>query len=297
VAVLFPARQFPTLLGISLGVGLAGGLAATAPFERAVHAWGWRPSLLGVGLLCAMALPAAAILARAAREKDARRAPGAAGPALRAILRNRGIIPVLVVASVNFSTYFLFQAILGKKLLLDYYGMPSAPAAGFIFIMMAVTIGCVLLGGPLSRLLGDRRKPVLLAATLSTFAGVLLLAASLLLELRGGWVPAGYCLLAVTNLGSPVSNALMKELNPANAVGTAVGVSNATCYLLTAAVTSMAGIVMDRFHAAAAILNGALIYPREAYLTILLCCAALLAISLIAAFFVRETYGRTAKNE
>jgi hypothetical protein len=85
----------------------------------------------------------------------------------------------------------------------------------------------------------------------------------------------------------------MKELNPPGLLGTAIGTLNAASYLTVAVVTTAAGAIMDRYESAATRTEAAVVYPREAYLSILGLCLALSALAfLLAAAFMRETRGR-----
>ena len=45
---LFAPRHFAGLLGLAMLAGYVGNIAATLPFERAVHSFGWRDTLLAV---------------------------------------------------------------------------------------------------------------------------------------------------------------------------------------------------------------------------------------------------------
>jgi MFS family permease len=292
VDMLYGPRLFSQLLSVTVFLGCVGGLAGTFPFERAVSQWGWRGSMLGAGILCSLALIVAMLLFR--KTRDVMQYASRTSPlVVKAILANRSTWPLLVVLPLTFSIYFLLQATIGKKFLLDYCGMSSSLAASITFIMMLVSMAAALAGGFLPRLISDQRKPLMIAAVICVISGCGLLLVLLHLGINStGWFLLAYILLALSMIASPLGSTLMKELNPPEAVGTSIGVSNGMCYVAVALLTTVAGSVMDRFRDAAVTTATAIIYPREAYAVTLLICIALALIALVSAFFLRETRGR-----
>jgi MFS family permease len=293
---LFHTRYFPPLQSIIMVAGNLGGLAATFPFERAVHAWSWRPVLASVGLLCLLATGATTLFSRRMPRKAAL-VPPPLWLALQRVVQNPQSLLMFVVGPLNFGIYFLVQTFIGKKFLLDYAHLSSAAAAGFTFIMMLVTIVMVFSGGFVPRLLGDRRKPFIIAAVGCTTASMLLLLLFLHLGLGGGWLLLCYLVLGLGTIVSPVGNALMRELNPPDAVGTSIGLLNGACYLVVAVLITVAGVIMDHFRAFATLTADAIIYPRAAYTTMFLLCTLLGLVAVTAACFLRETFGRSVYAE
>ncbi|MHB9131985.1 MAG: MFS transporter [Armatimonadota bacterium] len=291
IDMLFPPELFPPLLGLIMFLGCCGGLSGTLPFDRAVNAWGWQPTLLGIGILSTLAFLVSAVLF--SRTAHVTRHDTPTSPrVIFAILRNRHSLPMLLSAPVNFALYFLLQATIGKKFIQDYCGMSDAGAASFTFVMMLITTGIALAGGFSMRLFGDRRKPVMLISIGFTIAGFALTLLFIHLGIRGGWLLICYILLAFSTFTSPVGNTLMKELNPPEAVGTSIGATNAASYIGVALLTTMAGAIMDHFkHGASAI------YPPQAYLTIFAICLAIAVVAFVSALFIRETYGKAVYGE
>ena len=287
---LFDSHQFPQYLSIAMFLGYTGGLTGTFPFERAVSLWGWRHSLLGSGVLCALALVVAYVLFKKSGAL-ARRVHAPSLLVFGVILRNRRSLALLLVAPANFAVYFLLQSTIGKKFLADYCGISGALATSFTFIMMLSTMGIVLASGFLTRLIGNRRKPLLITAVFIAFSGFACLILGLFAGFGSWWFLFCFILLALSNLGSPIGNILMKELNPPEAVGTATGLINGLCYLIAAILSSLSGYIMDHFRVGARLTATAIIYPREAYLTIFLICALISLGTVICSFFLRESHG------
>jgi len=290
--ILFSPLYFPQLMAVSQAVGNAGGLVGTFPFERAVAAWGWRHSLLGAGGLTLLALAVSAVLFSFTpyiRKYESKTTPLVVG----SILRNRHSWPLLIAGPVNFGIYFLVQATIGKKFLTDYCHLPSATAASFTLLMMLVTITVGILGSFSVRFIGERRKPLIVASFACTGLGVAVLLLGLHFNLSSGWFLLGYVLMGCYATGSPLGNALMKELNPPEAVGTAIGALNSMCYIIVALLTTMAGAIMDHYWAGALTVTGAKLYPKEAYALIFLICFGLSVFAFLLSLFLRETRGKS----
>ena len=160
---LFDNRNFPFFLGLSLALGYSGGLFGTLPFERTVHFFGWRTSLLIAGIVCGLAVVCASFLLKKTG-RVSEKSKKFSFRVIRNIVRNKISIPVIFSGSINFSIYFLIQAAFGKKFLQDCYHLDSRTAAGFTFVMMLAAISCYLFSGYFSRVI-DRRKPIMVCAT------------------------------------------------------------------------------------------------------------------------------------
>lgn len=290
--ILFSPLYFPQLLAIAQAIGNAGGLVGTFPFERAVAAWGWRHSLLGAGGLTLLSLAVSAVLF--SLTPYIRTYAGRTTPlVIRGILRNRYAWPLLIAGPLNFAIYFLVQASIGKKFLTDYCRLPSPTAASFTLVMMLVTITVGILGAAITRFIGDRRKPLIVLSIGFTGLGVGVLLLSLLLGLPNGWFLCGYMLMGFSSIGSALGNALMKELNPPEALGTAIGALNSMCYIVVALLTTMAGAIMDGYWDGAVTADGARLYPKEAYLVIFLICFGLAIFAFLLSLILRETRGKS----
>lgn len=290
IDTLFSPRHFSILLGIALLIGYSGGIAGTYPFERAMSHFGWRNSLLAVGLLTLLVLVSAAVIFAKVR------VPDRASDAVRKLhlgeaLRNRMNIAPVLAGALNFGIYFLFQASIGKKMLTDCCGISSARAASITFTMMIFCILFAASSGFISRMLGDRRKPILIAGTglslLTTAALVVTACARPDYRLMG----VGLVVLGIAASPSPIFLASVKEINRCSAAATSTGIANCAAYVAVAVFTNAAGFVMDFFKDQALPTEHGIVYPLAAYQIILAGCAALAACSFAAAFHIRETRG------
>lgn len=291
----FSTRHFPRLLSLVMFAGTAGGVFGTLPVKWLANHFGWQRVLLGVGMLCAVAFVGYAAVAL--RQRPAPVTPEPLWPALRDALGNRAAWPLLIAAPLIFGVYFLLQTIIGVKFLQDFIGIPETQASFYSFVMMLVTMCIVLSGGFLVELFGRRRKPFMYIGVGSIVAGALMLYAGLQWQLGSGWFLASFIVTAVSAFASPVGNVLMRELTPARIFGTALGLINGASYLTVALLSTAAGWLMDR-HVAGAVHHGsAIVYPRQAYLDIVVLCLAVAVVALVSTCFLRETYGQYVPND
>ena len=293
VDTLFAARHFAGLLGLAMLASYVGNIAATLPFERAVHRFGWRDTLMAVAVLSLAAVAVAWVVLRRLEQVPVRRR----GIPLRRVwdvLCNRRSRALLVCGMINFPVAFVIQGVLGKKFLQDAVGLSSADAAAFVLVMASACGTAAVCSGPVLRLTGQRRKPVILCAT-----GMILLSTVLMLlavlAAAPGWVfLAGYVLLALSTIGLPASAATMKEVNRPDAVAVTISVLNTVAYVGVGVLSNAAGAILDAFGSQAEVTEARVVYPTAAYATLFACLVGLALVStLVTIFLIPETRGRT----
>lgn len=291
---MFDGQNFTIILGALLFCGYAGGLMGTWPLEYATRYLGWRTPLLLAGLLCLLFYGLAVMGLRRQRDPTSFQAATLRGLPLQANIKSvlRRSIFINLAASINFSLYFLFQAMLGKKMLEDCCGLHSSAAAAVIFVMTLISMLGNSSAGWLSRLLGNRRKPILLAAALlSAFAAIQLVAASAL-GAGAFWFKMALLLFALASSAQAIFNSVAREVNRSDNIGAAVGLNNMVCYLMVALIMMLVGVVMDQFAASAIRTASAIVYPLSAYCLVGLICLTLTLGALWAAWRIPETRGQ-----
>jgi predicted MFS family arabinose efflux permease len=297
VDTLFAPRHFAVLLGLTLFASYAGNIVATLPFERAVQAVGWRASLMTVGLVSWVALAVAWFLLR--------QLPPAHGGRARVpvrlvweVLRNARSRGLLICGMINFPITFVIQGILGKKFLEDTVGLGSASAATFLLVMGAVCGVSAASGGPVLRLTGQRRKPVIVFGVGTILASTTLMLAAVLLDAPGWIYLVSYALLAMSIMGSPASLATMKEVNRPDAVAVTISVLNTAVYVGVGVVGNLAGLILDAFRGQTVVTETRIVYPTAAYATLFTCLTGLALVSLLTALFlIPETRGHIVTLE
>ena len=289
----FSGRRFPTILGIVCFTGYTGGLIGTLPLQRAVAAYGWRGALLAAGIASGFAVLLVALLSRSAPRPAEHSSTGTLAM-LGEVVRNRASMPAIAAASIVFGSYFVIQTIVGKKLITDCFGVNSAVASSFTFLMMLTTMCCVGLVGHIPALIGFRRRPVQIAGSiLSALASG---AAVLCLTLGADrhWLLACYLLLSVASTSNIIFVCSVKELNNPRAAATSVGVLNTAAYLTIAILATLVGIILDQFHSGAVAMKSAISYPPQAYRAVFLLLFALSLAGVALSSFIKETRGRNS---
>lgn len=290
IDTLFNPRHFAIWLGISLFIGYSGGIAGTYPFERAVSSFGWRAAMFGAAGLCLIALITTFLVFHkfpADRTQNA----SVKTTYLRSVLKNRLSYPPTIAGAINFAIYLLFQAALGKKMLTDCCSISSAQAAAITFAMIIACTSFASASGFISRLIGSRRKPVILTGVFLTLATTIMLMVALHGRPDHRIIGAGFIMLGIAASPSPIVLSSVKEVNIGAAAATSMGFANCGAYIVVAIIINLAGLVMDCFREETCLINQAVIYPVVSYRLILAGCTVLAVISVITAFFIRETKG------
>ncbi|MFZ2655538.1 MAG: MFS transporter [Victivallales bacterium] len=289
---MFGAWHFTMLLSIMLFMGGLGGVFGTAPFDWSVTAFGWRKTLMAVGVITTLSVVAVAILYLIVAKKLPPEKISAGGGSYMEVVRNPSNIPVILAGCVNYATYLVMQSVIGKKFLEDYLGAKSSTAALCTMAMMATLMLLMPVVGFASQLIGNRRKLVIVPS-------VILAAIAVSGMLGGVWFGnkslAYYmcCMiaLAVSASSNPVVPSSIKELNHPDAVGKSVGFYNGMLYVVIALSVNAAGLIMDQFKDAAVVTSSAVVYPASAYVAVFSCLFGMALISMVSSFFIRETFG------
>lgn len=290
---LFGAKNFSMLLGIFCMIGYGGGLFATKPFRFMVECTGWRVSLVVMALVSLVLLVGVMWMGR---RLLAEKHGGGAGRSiiekLKHVITNRKIYPLMICVTLNFSIYFTVQSTIGTKFIQDFLGLEAAEASKYTFVMMIFTMTMILISGAISRLIGNKRKPFLIAGGFLALGSVVLLICGIIFHLPAGFFMLAYILMALPAGIFPVTAALAKEINSPDTTAIAVAVQNTVCYVVVAIAANIIGKLLDLFKGEAIITEKALIYPASAYMTIFIVMLGLAVISVVFSFFCQETHGK-----
>ncbi|HOK79714.1 MAG TPA: MFS transporter [bacterium] len=283
---LFGRDFFAIMLGVALFLGYSGGLFATLPFERLVHAFGWRNPIfvMSIILFFVMILIVSTIVKQ---HQFSQQKNSFSLDDIRSIILNKKIYPVLIVAAINFTIYFIFQAIIGKKLIQDTSGLTSRMAASFTLIMMLTTMIAALLWGSIVHIVKQKKLLVIIVCLVSMISCILM-TVNLIFHRVAAVFLLCFFLFALTGGSGPLTTTLIKELGPAFGIGTSVGFVNGVCYISVAIAGNISGFIMDKFSSKAIVSPDAVIYPSIAYATIAGFCLFLNIVSFVVSFKISE---------
>lgn len=283
----FPANQFAILSGLSMAMGMAGGVFGQAPLRLAVEASDWRTTTL---LLAAGGVALA--LAAWATVRDRWRGSGGVGNALSGlgiVLRHRQTWLIALTGLGTSAPLLAFASLWGVPFLETAYGLTRTAAAGLTStVFIGWGVGAPLAGW-LSDRIGRRRPPLIAGLALETAA----LAA--LVYIPGLPVPvlAALCFL-VGFCGSVqiVCFALVRENHATTLSGTAIGFLNGMVTGAGALFQPLVGALLDLAWTGETALGVRVYDPgayRLAFASLIACCLA----GFLSLLAVRETYCRT----
>ena len=223
----FPRQRFALLAGLAMMFGMAGGVFGQAPLRVAVDATDWRTTMATVGVIGFGLMLAAWVFVR-----DRRRGSGGVGAVfegLRRVAANRETWLNAVAGLGSTGPLLAFAGLWGVPYLQAVHDIDRV-AAGTVTSMTFIGwgIGASLIGWFSDRI-GKRRSPLI--------AGMVLSALSLVAILYLPGIPlwgVGVLCFGIGFGGSAqiVCFALVREHNPPQYSGTAIGMVNA---LVTAA--------------------------------------------------------------
>ena len=170
----FPLDRFATITGLQIGIGTVGTLVATAPLALSTATIGWRNSFLVVGaftfvvaLLIAVVVKndAPAALARGARESWRDSLSG-----ILEVMRTPSVGRLFAMNLVVYSSFGLVVGLWGVPYLAHIYGYGLEERGNFLLIPVVTQIVGSMLWGPLDRLAGGDKLPVLVGAVATAVA-------------------------------------------------------------------------------------------------------------------------------
>lgn len=282
----FAAQHFAILSGLSMALGMAGGVFGQAPLRLAVEASDWRTTtlLLAVGGL-ALAVFAWATV------RDRWRGSGGLGQALAglAIILRHPQTWLIALTGLGTSGPLLgFASLWGVPFLETTYGLQRTQAATLTsLVFVGWGIGAPLFGW-FSDWIGRRRPALVAGLTFETVS----LAVLVYIPGLSLWTIAALCLL-VGFFGSSqiVVFALARENHTTKLSGTAIGFVNGMVTGAGALFQPLVGLLLDLAWTGQTA-AGARIYDLHAYrlalASLIACCLA----GLLCLLAVRETYCR-----
>jgi MFS family permease len=176
----FPSNRFATLTGLQVGIGTLGTLMATAPLAFSTAVIGWRNSFLVVAAFTLLAGIAIAVVVKddahsaASTREDGRLRPNSRREALReslsgilAVIRTPSVGRLFVLNLANYSTFALVVGLWGGPYLTHVYGYSLEERGSFLLIPVLAQIVGSMLWGPMDRVMGSHRRPVLIGAVMT----------------------------------------------------------------------------------------------------------------------------------
>jgi len=287
----FPAERFATLAGLQVGLGTIGTLIATAPLAFSTMAIGWRGSFLVLAaVICLIGIVLAAVVNDdgAGAQHGRRETFGESVAGILMVIRTPSLGRLFVMQLVAYSSFALIVGLWGGPYLTHVYGY-SLEARGSLLLIPALTqIVGSLFWGPMDRVAGGHKLPVLLGAGTTT-------AALAYLAVVGTLAPAALiawlAVFGFVSAFSPVLIAHGKALFPLHLVGRGLTILNMATMGGTFLVQIISGFVIGLFPTAS---DGA--YALDAYRLVFGLQAAFILLASLAYLGSRDPAGSSAKG-
>jgi MFS family permease len=280
----FKPQYFSTVVGAQLGLSGLGMLAATAPLAIATAAIGWRASFIIVAALAALS---GLIVLWWVRDNP----PGTAAPehrnesfaeSLRGLVevtRTPSFWPIFAMHLTNYAIIVTTLGLWGGPYLAHVYGQDLETRGLYLLVLAVASTAAVFLWGPMDRVFGNYKTPVLLGAGLSlamlvwiTFAG----------RLSPPMLLLWFALFGVVTSFPPLLTAHGRALFPPHRVGRGLTLFNLATMGGVFLFQSMTGAVIE------AMAPNQTVYPLAAYQAAFGAQAALLAISMVCYLFAKD---------
>jgi sugar phosphate permease len=298
LAEWFSPRRFVVMGGLFMATGGLGALSASSPLAWLSDSLGWRGSLAAVGLATAFIAALVWLVVRdkpqdkgwpSLRTEPAHQPEGDAKPiakiglwaGMKQVVGAARFWPISLWGFTCIGISFAMVGLWGGPYLMQAKGLTKAEA-GLVLNMSALAL---VVGGPMLALLSNRigRKKVIIGC--SGLMCLALLPPVLAPEAVSHWFlyPLFFCYSLCGGATGPVIAAVSKELFPISIAGTSVGMVNLFPFFGGAAFQIVMG----------AIVSSDVVNVSGSYQNMFLFCLACSLASLVCAFLVTETLGRS----
>jgi MFS family permease len=161
----FPLDRFATLTGLQVGIGTIGTLMATAPLAVSTATIGWRASFLAVGgFTLIVGLVIAVVIRDDARTRSRHETMRESLAGILAVMRTPSVGRLFVMNLVAYSSFGLIVGLWGGPYLTHIYGFDLEQRGSFLLIPVLTQIAGSIVWGPMDRLVGSYKLPVLVGA-------------------------------------------------------------------------------------------------------------------------------------
>ena len=264
VAGWFPARRYPTMVGLTSLTGMLGNVVATVPLTLMLTGLGWGPTFAIAG---GLSLGYALLLLRPAVAAPYREAESATGPVGgREVLTQVKHAWRLPAGRLGFWIHLstmagptVFAVLWGYPYLTQALGYSAGAASSLLMLLvLGGLVGNLLLGPVIGR------RPHIRGGLALTVAGLCLIAWLVLIGWPGGQPPlavvvAVICVFSVGGPASGIGFMLARDYNPRHRISTATGLVNVGGFCGAVVMVFAVGQILD------AVEPGAATHSAQAY--------------------------------
>ncbi|MBI2786931.1 MAG: MFS transporter, partial [Legionella longbeachae] len=293
----FPAQRFALLTGLMVTLGMLGSIGGEAPLALLIENFGWRSSMIIMGIIGLVLSVLLAIIAQDAPKKIVIDSPHHLTeeeeqliPSLLALMKNKQLWLVACYGGLMYMATPVFCGLWGVPFLMNKMMLTKTTAANYISLVFIGWAIASPLGGIYSNRIGLRKPPMYIGCIGALISSVLFIFAPIsnticmeILLFAFGIFSAGF-LPAFT---------VAKELCNKKYVASGLSFMNMMNMIGIALAQPIIGLILDKMWKGE--LNGNVrVYPLEAYYTGLAILPLGMLIALIILPKIKETYCQSA---
>lgn len=292
VANWFPPERFATIVGFTELLGMSGSMLGQVYLAASIAHVGWRETLVRFSILGILIAISVWVIVRDRPRKSIYQKPTHATSLIHVfshLWKVMGLPQVWVIGLFSGLTFALISAMGGlwgvPYLTLRYGASPTLTAFASSMIFVGVGFGCPFFGWVSDRV--HKRKPVMALGTLSCLA--ILLCVLYLPNIPFGLMFALMFALGFTSSVYMIPFALVSEITPKEARGTAVGLTNMLSIVIGSPILQpIIGRLLE-LNTQHQVINGVQIFQLRDYQLTLGLLPIILLLALVTLLFIRET--------
>ena len=262
----FSDKNFGIAISVMLCIGYCGGIAANAPFVFMMKYMNWRTILVILALIILAGVLLFIILSPKVKYPEINRNVKLRTLPFRLVLHKKHNRNLFSFACCNFGISYAIQAIIGKKFLEDFCGMPTAKAAVVLSIMAIIAAAFNIINASVCKMCHNHRVVFLKNASVITFLSLLTICTCLIFNIRTPLIAIIFCILAgnasLTSLLVPVLHLTNRKM----VSGTAVSIMNFCFFTMVGLLGTAMGFLLNLF--APEKIGDVLVYSNKSYLAV-----------------------------
>ncbi len=281
----------PFFLGIATIIGYSGAITGASPFIAGVEHFGYTRMMLAAGIMTLLIYCGFLFAVKKNGMPPVCNDVKFNLASYKAVFARKHNMVLMFSIGINFGTFFALQSIIGKKFLEDYCHISNHSAGAVMTVTMVIAAVNGFILANVSKLLGNRRRPILHFSSFGCLCGAAMIFFAVLNDCRLPVIPvSGLILLAIAGNVSPISVALTRETNEEQRFGTVMSVNNGFAYAVTAIFGGALGKLMDLYPPT--LVDGINVYGKNSYLLVFGVLLILCVISSVVSLFLKESYGK-----
>ena len=262
----FLDKNFGIAISVMLCIGYCGGIAANAPFVFMMKYMNWRTILVILALIILAGVLLFIILSPKVKYPEINRNVKLRTLPFRLVLHKKHNRNLFSFACCNFGISYAIQAIIGKKFLEDFCGMPTAKAAVVLSIMAVIAAAFNIINASVCKMCHNHRVVFLKNASVITFVSLLTICTCLIFNIRTPLIAIIFCILAgnasLTSLLVPVLHLTNRKM----VSGTAVSIMNFCFFTMVGLLGTAMGFLLNLFEPEK--VGDILVYSNKSYLAV-----------------------------